>query len=294
MYNKVFSEAMKKAERIQQRSTQSLASEIHDFLNRQRDVERQEIRQVVVDILHSRTRDSISNESLSTAKRMELESDSLPSPASNSSLFAGMPTPHLQKPNSESTSSSTPVDDSLSASSENGPGHTSSSSEPPLDGHFSSLPSQTIPPSWQFTHDNLGISTLPAYTSPTPQASDMLGINYCASTALTTTSSSENMSGTLSVANEFGIEQPFGKHYKSLSLLTPEASSRRSIMYARRSTVSRVAKSAVKHSLLINYRRENKDENMRLKMLEAAVEELIHVQGYSSGYSTITIENRIH
>jgi hypothetical protein len=211
-YNKVFSEAMKRAELIRQRRTQSLASEIQDLLNRQRDIERQEIHQVVVDILHSRTQDSISNESLSTVDRMELESDSLPLAASNSFLFAaGMPTPDFETPNSSSASSSPPVDDSLPLSSEPGPGYRSSSCEPPLDANFSGFLSQTIPPSWQLAQDNLGMRMHRVYASPIAQASDMPEIHYCASTALTTTSSSETMSGMLSAANEFDIEQPCGK-----------------------------------------------------------------------------------
>jgi hypothetical protein len=43
---------MKRAELIRHRRTQSLASEIQRLLNRQIDIERQEIHQVVVDILH--------------------------------------------------------------------------------------------------------------------------------------------------------------------------------------------------------------------------------------------------
>jgi hypothetical protein len=139
---------MKRAELIRHRRTQSLASEIQRLLNRQIDIERQEIHQVVVDILHSRTRDSISNESLSTVDRMELESDSLPLASSNSFLFAaGVPTLGFETPNSESASSSPPIDDSLPLSSEPGQGYTTSSREPPLDGHFSRLLDQTVPPS---------------------------------------------------------------------------------------------------------------------------------------------------
>lgn len=202
-YNKVFSEAMKRVERIRQRSTQILTSEIGDLLNRHRDAERQEIRQVVVDILHSRTRDSVSNESSSTVESMALEY------ASNGSLFTSFPT-HSQKLSSESASSSTPVESSLPASPRTGPGHTSAFAEQAPNDHFSSLPNQTIPSPWQLTYENLGMSTYPTYVSTTPLMSDMLGIHPRGSIALTA-SSSETLSGTVPTANDFDIEKNFGK-----------------------------------------------------------------------------------
>jgi len=75
-YNKIFSEAMKRAEEIRERRTQSLASDIQALLNRQTDVERQEIRQVVIDILHPGTGNTNSSESPSSVETMEPESDS--------------------------------------------------------------------------------------------------------------------------------------------------------------------------------------------------------------------------
>jgi len=74
-YNKVFSEAMQSVERVQQRNTQSLASAINGLLNTQRDHERQEIRQIVVEILRANTGDTDSNGLLGESKRTGLESD---------------------------------------------------------------------------------------------------------------------------------------------------------------------------------------------------------------------------
>jgi hypothetical protein len=129
-YNKIFSEAMKRAEEIRERRTQSLASDIQALLNRQRDVERQEIRQVVIDILHPGTGNTNSSESPSSVETMEPESDNF---------------------------------------------------------HYS------------------------GGRKSTPQASDMLGVQFGADLAMTTTSPSETMSGTFSAANDCEVEQPLGK-----------------------------------------------------------------------------------
>jgi hypothetical protein len=100
-YNKIFSEAMKRAEEIRERRTQSLASDIQALLNRQRDIERQEIRQVVIDILHPGTGNTNSSESPSSVETMEPESDNFHYSGGRKS------TPPVQPPDTQPMASST-------------------------------------------------------------------------------------------------------------------------------------------------------------------------------------------
>ena len=206
-YNKIFSEAMKRAERIQQRRAQDLASDIQNLLDRHRNGEMQELRQVVLDVLHSRTPDTSSSESLSTTETMTHENGN--SHTENGRISASQ----LQQSSIEPLSSLTSLNNHLSATSETcGPGHASSSNEPLLHRHLwdsSNLPPPSI---WHLAQDSFEIDTQPTHNIVTPELSDMLGGQSGTNMAMTTTSSSETMSGTVSRENnESGLSQPFGK-----------------------------------------------------------------------------------
>jgi hypothetical protein len=204
-YNKIFSEAMKRAEEIRERRTQSLASDIQALLNRQRGVERQEIRQVVIDILHPGTGNTNSSESPSSVETMEPESDSFHYSGGRRS------TPPVQ-PDTQPMSSSTLSNRRLPVVLHpNGPDPTSSSTVSSLHGTLSDALETRASSLWEMSQDDPGMGTQSTYNSLTPQASDMLGIQFGADLAMTTTSSSEAMSGTFSAANDCEVEQPFGK-----------------------------------------------------------------------------------
>ncbi|KAE9368336.1 hypothetical protein N431DRAFT_512375 [Stipitochalara longipes BDJ] len=205
-YNKVFSEAMKQAERIRDMRTQSLASDIQNLLNRQRDVERQEVRQVILEILHSRTQNATVNESPDITERTESESNGF------HPTDGGTFTPQYQQPNTESESSSRLRNRHLQVASESSvSGLTNSFNKPPVHGVLSDDHELTTPSLWEHPHGEFGMGTQSTYDNLTPQLSDMLGGQFGADLATTTTSSSETMSGTLSSANDLDIDQPFGK-----------------------------------------------------------------------------------
>jgi hypothetical protein len=206
-YNKIFSEAMKRAEEIRERRTQSLASDIQALLNRQRDVERQEIRQVVIDILHPGTGNTNSSESPSSVETMEPESDSFHYSGGRRS------TPPVQQPDTQPMTSSTLSNRHLPVVLHpNGPDPTSSSILLSLHGTLPDVLETHASSSWGMSQDDdLGMGTQPTYNSLTPQASNMLGVQFGADLAMTTASSSETMSGTFSAASDYEVEQPFGK-----------------------------------------------------------------------------------
>jgi hypothetical protein len=207
MYNKIFSEAMKRAERIQQRRAQDVASDIQSLLNRHRDGEMQELRQIVLDVLHSRAPDTSSSEPSSTTDTTTLETDDFHTESDRIS------TSQLQQSATKPASSLMCLTSHLPGTSETGgPGHASSSNEPLLHGHLCN--SSNPPPSsiWNLAQDSFGMVIQPTHNIVTPELSDMLGGQSGTDTAMATTSSSETMSGTFSAKNnEFDISQPFGE-----------------------------------------------------------------------------------
>jgi len=210
-YNKIFSEAMKRAERIREMRTQNLASDIQNLLNRQRDVERQEIRQVILDVLHPRSHNAISDsdESPDITQRMESESGSSHRRAGSTS------TPEFQQSNTESVSLS-PLDDrSLQNASESNllslPSSSAGSTGPSLHGIPSDVHEPAISSLGELPQEQPSIVTQSAYDDLAPQLADMLGGQFGVDLTMTTTSSSDTTLGTSSNTNDLVIEQPFGK-----------------------------------------------------------------------------------
>ena len=205
-YNKIFSEAMKRAEGIQQRRAQNLALNIQDLLNRHQDGETQEIRQVVLDVLHSQNPDTSSGESLSVTETMESETGNFHNASGRIS------TSLLQPVSTEPTSSSTSSNSRLPVVSQiDAPGHANSSIEPSLHGNLwdgSNPPAASL---WQLTHNDLGMDAQHTHNSITPESSEMLR-GYRADTVMATMSSSETASGNFPAANNnLDLQQPFGK-----------------------------------------------------------------------------------
>jgi Velvet factor/Fungal Zn(2)-Cys(6) binuclear cluster domain len=204
-YNKIFSEAMTRAEQIRERRTQSLASAIQDLLNRERDVERQEVRQVVLDILHSGTRNATSSESPVSAETMEPESDNL--------LYSGdrTSTVVMQESATQITNSSTLSNRPLPAESPVNDLAISSRESLPQE-IISDVPNPaTSGTSWELTPNDLDMDIQSVHSILMPQIPGTLGVRFGADLAVTVTSSSETMSRTCSAANGLDIEQPFGK-----------------------------------------------------------------------------------
>jgi hypothetical protein len=173
-YNKVFSEAMKSVERIQQRNAQDLASAINDLLNTQRDHERQEIRQVIVRILHARAGDRDSNGLFGDSERTMLESDSQDAPSNTSSA---MLYPGVHQGGHALSTSPTPRNDSLpSVSNINGASHMDSSLMPALetDIHFADISNQIV------------MSAHPPFIGSAGQTADMIRIQHDVHTIIPT------------------------------------------------------------------------------------------------------------
>ena len=204
-YNKVFSEAMKRAERIREMRTQNLASDIQNLLHRQRDAERQEIGQAVLDILHSGTRTaSLSDWPDTTAARSE--------PGSFHHAGGPTSTSESRQGNLESMSPSALNNMHLPLASEtNTPGPSHFFGGPSLHGILSDSHEPPTSSQWELSQDELCMGTQLTDENVIPQLPGTLGAQFEVELATTTTSSSETMSGTLSNANGLDIEQPFGK-----------------------------------------------------------------------------------
>ncbi|KAN0094081.1 Velvet factor domain containing protein [Hyaloscypha variabilis] len=210
-YNKIFSEAMKRAERIREMRTQNLASDIQNLLNRQRDVERQEIRQVVLDVLHSRSHNatSDSDESPDITQRMESES------GISHRRAGSLSTPEFQQPNTDSVSLS-PLDDRpLQNASENNllslPSSSTGSSRPSLHGIPSDVHEPVMSSLWELPQEQSSMGTQSSYDDLSPQLPDILGGQFGVDLTMTTTSSSDTTLGTSSNTNDLVIKQPVGK-----------------------------------------------------------------------------------
>lgn len=203
-YNKIFSEVMKRTELIQQRRAQSLASDIQNLLNRHQRGERQEIRQVVLDVLHSRESDTISSEQLSISERMRSESNSFHNESDT------MSTSILQQPGSLTPSNVTNTS-ILSGPHFNDPGNANSFNVPSLPERPSDVPDPNASSSWQRPQMNTSIVANSSNSSCAPDTSDMLGVQYGADQALNTMASSPTTLGTLSAVNNSGFGLSSGK-----------------------------------------------------------------------------------
>lgn len=199
-YNKIFSEAMKRTERIQQRRAQSLASDIQSLLNRHQNGERQEIRQVVLDVLHSRESVTISSEQLSISERTRSESNSFHN--ESDTMF----TPILQQPESL-TSSNLTNNNIMSGPHFNAPGNANSFTVPSFPERLSDVPDSDSSSSWQRPQMNTSIVAQSSNSSGALDTSHMLGVQYGVDPALNTIASSETTLGTLN--SGFGL--PNGK-----------------------------------------------------------------------------------
>ncbi len=198
-YNKIFSEAMKRTERIQQRRAQSLASDIQSLLNRHQHGERQEIRQVVLDVLHSRESNTISSEQSSISERTRSESNSFHNESGT------MSTSILQQPGSLNPLSVT-HNSILSWPHINAPGNANSFNMPSLPERLSDVPDSDASSSWQPPQMNTSI-VAQSSNSDAPDSSHMLGVQCGVDPALNTMASSETTRGTLN--SGFGL--PKGK-----------------------------------------------------------------------------------
>jgi hypothetical protein len=203
-YNKILFEAMKRTERIQQIRAQSLALDIQSLVNRHQHGERQEIRQVVLDVLHSREPKTISSENLSISERMRSESNSFHNESDT------MSTPILQQPEFLTPSNFT-NNSMLSGPHFNAPGNTNSFNVPLFPERLSNIPDSDASSSWQHPHMNTGIVVQPSNGCYAPDISDMLGVQYSADLAQNTIASSETTPGTLSAVHNPGFGLSPGK-----------------------------------------------------------------------------------
>ena len=219
-YNKVLSVAMKEAECIRQRGTQALISQFQDLLNRQQNLERQELRHVVSSLLYSNILNMTVIDSRTPAPAIERQPATVQTVVHNGERCNGieMITHLLEQPDVDSTHSSMPEKLSVPFSF-NTASAISSSNGPPLDNYLPTLQNHNVTSSRQLIEDSLGTGTYPSSASPVTSTLALPGFQISPpNIAMSTTASSETMSGTdhfhestSSSSNDHGAQQPFGK-----------------------------------------------------------------------------------
>lgn len=160
-YNKILSEAMKEAERIRQRGAQALASQLQDLLDRQLSVERQELRQMVSDLISSKNRNMNTIDPLTSEPEIERQPQSVQYDTHN-----GMMTP-LQQQSDAGASTHPPTPSQFTAPfSFPPPVPPFSSNGPSLDNYRPSLNDHTS--SRYPTEDSFSTGTHPTSINPSP------------------------------------------------------------------------------------------------------------------------------
>lgn len=219
-YNKVLSEAMKAAERIRQKGTQALISQFEDLLNRQQSLERQELRQMVSNLMYSNIRNMTVVDPSTPAPEMERQPDTAQNTAHNGERCNsdGMTTPLLRQSHVDPTHLS--ISERLSVpSSFNRPSPLFSLNQPSLDSYLLALQNHNVASSSDLIEDSFDTCTYPAYIDPITSSLDVPGVQtHSSNTALSTAASSETMSGndhftgrTSPCSNDHGHQQLFGK-----------------------------------------------------------------------------------